>query len=299
MERRVLGELGMTSSSAWKPSDETRLTGFHRRAADGAIVPTPRYVWKEPDPAGSLHSTARDLAAFLRAELGSSAGRKFVSAAALDEMHRPQMTVRREGIAKEANPESTQIAYGLGWAVQDYRGRLMMLHGGAIDGARVQFTLVPEIGLGIALCTNLEGHFGNLAMSNRIVDRFLGVPKEAERDWQALFLKIEREEIESVRERGRQLRADHRPGTMPLLPLSAFAGEYVDPAYGTCRIRSADGRLSLAWGDLASSLEFVNGDRFLATDPPCYDAVVDFRVEKGSVVAVRVMGAATSCGRRD
>jgi CubicO group peptidase (beta-lactamase class C family) len=289
MERRVLGPLGMTSSTAWNPPDAAKLTGFHRRAADGAIVPTPRYVWKEPDPAGSLHSTARDLAAFLRAELGAGVGRKFVSTATLEEMHRPQMTVPRVGIAKDLNPESTQIAYGLGWAVQDYRGRLMMLHGGAIDGARVQMTLVPEIGLGIALLSNLEGHFGNMAMSNRIVDRFLGVPKEAERDWQRLFLKIEHEEIENVRERGRKLRADQRPGSTPQLPLSAYAGEYVDPAYGTCRIRSADGRLTLAWGDLASSLEFVAGDRFLATDPPCYDAGVDFRVENGSVVAVRVM----------
>ena len=289
MERRVLEPLGMTSSSASEPRDAARLTGFHRRAADGNIVPTPRYVWKEPDPAGSLHSTARDLSAFLRAELGGGKGKPFVSADSLDEMHRPQMTVRRDGIVKEANPESAQIAYGLGWAVQDYRGRLMMLHGGAIDGARVQITLVPEIGLGIALLTNLEGHFGNLAMSNRIVDRFLGVSKETQRDWQGLFRKIEQEEIEAVRERGRQLRADHRPGSAPLLPLSAFVGDYVDPAYGTCRIGAADRGLTMAWGDLASSLEFVAGERFLATDPPCYDAVVDFRIEKGIVVSLRLM----------
>jgi CubicO group peptidase (beta-lactamase class C family) len=287
MKRRVFGPLGMTSSSASNPLDETRLTGSHRRTADGKIVPVPRYVWKEPDPAGSLHSTARDLAAFLRAELGAGVGRKFVSADALEEMHRPQMTVRREGIAKEVNPESTQIAYGLGWAVQDYRGKLMMLHGGAIDGARVQLTLVPEIGLGIALCTNLEGHFGNLAMSNQIVDRFLGITKE--RDWQALFLRIEREELEAVRERSRQLRANQRPGGSPLLPLSAFVGDYVDPAYGTCRIRLEGGRLTMAWGDLASALEYVAGDRFLATDPPCYDAIVDFRVEKATVESLRIM----------
>jgi CubicO group peptidase (beta-lactamase class C family) len=288
MEKRVLGPLGMTSSSASNPRDLDRLTGFHRRTADGKIVPTPRYVWKEPDPAGSLHSTARDLAAFLRVELGEDG--KFVSAEALDEMHRPQMTVRRAGIAREANPESTQIAYGLGWAVQDYRGKLMMLHGGAIDGARVQLTLVPEMRLGIALLTNLEGHFANLAMSNQIVDRFLDVPKEARRDWQGLFLKIEREELEAVRERGLKLRADRKPGALPALPLTAYVGDYVDPAYGTVRIlRAADGRLTMAWGDLASTLEYVAGERFLANDPPCYDAVFDFRVERGSVLAVRAL----------
>ena len=287
MKRRVLGPLRMTSSSASNPRDPARLTGFHRRDAGGKIVATPRYVWKEPDPAGSLHSTARDLAAFLRAELGAGVGRKFVSTDSLEEMHRPQMTVRKSGIVQEANPETTQIAYGLGWAVQDYRGKLMMLHGGAIDGTRVQLTLVPDLGLGIALLTNLEGHLGNLAMSNRIVDRFLGVPKEGQRDWQGLFRKIEREEIEALRERGRQLRADQRPGSAPLLPLSAHVGDYVDPAYGTCRIRMADGRLTMSWGDLSSSLEYVSGMRFLATDPPCYDEIVDFREEKGAIVSLR------------
>ena len=289
MERRVLGPLHMTSSSASNPPDLAQLTGFHRRTMDDKIVSTPRYAWKEPDPAGSLHSTARDLAAFLRVELDVGVGRKFVSTASLDEMHRPQMTVRRDGIVKEANPESTQIAYGLGWAVQDYRGHLMMLHGGAIDGTRVQFTLVPDLGLGIALLTNLEGHFGNMAMSNQIVDRFLDVSKEAERDWQGLFRRIERGEIEAVRERGRELRTDQRPGSAPLLPLSAYVGDYVDPVYGTCRIRTADGRLTMAWGDLASSLEFVAGMRFLATEPPCYDVIVDFRVENGTIVSLRTL----------
>jgi hypothetical protein len=199
------------------------------------------------------------------------------------------MTVRREGIVAEANPESKVIAYGLGWAVQDYRGRLMILHAGAIDGARVQITLIPEMRLGIALLTNLEGHFGNLAMSNRIVDRFLDVPKESERDWQALFLRIEGEEHEAMRERSRHLRAKQRPGAAPLLPLSAFIGDYVDPAYGTCRIRAADGRLTMSWGDLTSALDFVGDDRFLAADPPCYDAILDFRVKAGTVQSVQLM----------
>src|SRR5262249_9451181 len=134
MERRVLGPLGMTTSSASEPRDPAALTGFHRRTAEGKIVATPRHVWKEPDPARSLPWTAGDLAAFLRAELGGGVGRKFVTPAILEEMHRPQMIVRREGIAEEANPESKMISYGLGWAVQDYRGKLMVLHAGAIDG---------------------------------------------------------------------------------------------------------------------------------------------------------------------
>ncbi|HEX3314091.1 MAG TPA: serine hydrolase, partial [Gemmataceae bacterium] len=264
------------------------LTGFHRQTLDDKIVSTPRYVWKEPDPAGSLYSSARDLAAFLRVELGAGVG-KFVSDEALDEMHRPQMTVRLAGFTKEVNPESTQIAYGLGWAVQDYRGHLMMLHGGAIDGARVQFTLVPDLGLGIALLTNLEGHFGNMAMSNQIVDRFLNLPKGAERDWQGLFRRIEGEQLQAVRDRGRHLRTDQKPGAAPLLPLPAFVGDYVDPAYGTCRIRLVDGRLRMAWGDLSSSLEFAAGMRFLAIEPPCYDVIVDFRVEKGSIASLRTL----------
>ena len=160
----------------------------------------------------------------------------------------------------------------------------MLLHGGNIDGARVQMTLVPDARLGIALLSNLEGHFGNMAMTNQIVDRYLGTET---RDWQTLFLDVDRGEIEAERKRGRDLRAEQRPGTKPPLPLDAYAGDYVDPAYGTCRIRVAEGSLTIAWGDLRSPLEHVAHQRFLATEPPCHDAPFEFRLEGGAVVGVR------------
>src|SRR4051812_32562138 len=51
-------------------------------------------------------------------------------------------------------------AYGLGWHVRsDAKGLRQVLHGGASDGADVQFTLVPDEGLCVVVLTNVTRHF--------------------------------------------------------------------------------------------------------------------------------------------
>src|SRR5262249_49330394 len=93
-----------------------------------------KYV-RDPDaqsPAGGVSSTARDLAQWMRLQLGGGKfnGKQLIAAKALGETHRPQIVSHRP-----ANPATDRAGfYGLGWNVNyDEQGRVRLSHSGGFD----------------------------------------------------------------------------------------------------------------------------------------------------------------------
>src|SRR5262249_23758147 len=128
----------------------------HRKNRQGTLEVIPWYPLLSPDPAGSINATARDLGQWVRFQLGDGTfrGKRLVSAKNLAETHTPQMVIRLEGNAKDLQPDTHLMNYGLGWVLQDYRGHFLVSHAGAIDGFRVHITLVPDAKLGLVLLNN-------------------------------------------------------------------------------------------------------------------------------------------------
>jgi CubicO group peptidase (beta-lactamase class C family) len=287
--KRVLEPLGMTATRCTYPRDDAPdLAGPHRKDADGKVQPMPRFTDLEPDPAGSIHSTARDLAAFLRFQLGDGTwqGKRLISAARLAEPQTAQVALPLVGAARTMNPETLFLNYGMGWIAQDYRGKKLIMHGGSIDGFRAHLTLVPEARLGIGLLSNLDGGLVNLAISNRLVDLLLGLPT---REWSSHYLKLFDESEREARERAKALR-DRRSDQGPPRPLTAYAGTYEDAAYGPCTVEVADGKLHWKWGKVRCPLEHFDGDRFLANHGPLVDTGFRFRADAdGTVTSFRML----------
>lgn len=263
VRRRLLDPLGMsgvtfTTAQARQSPDHA---SPHRRGADGRAAVIPWYEIAVPDPAGSINANARDLCRWLRFQLGDGSfeGTRIVSAAALQETHTPQTIIRLEGQARDMNPETVQLSYGMGWVVQDYRGRLQVSHAGAIDGFRAHVTLLPTERFGIVLLNNLHYTWMNLALSNRIVDLVFGTPT---RDWNAYVAEQLRHEQEAAAGALRQREAQRMAGTRPSLELSAYAGTYEDPAFGVVTVSAADGRLSWRWNTFSGPLEHYHYDTF-------------------------------------
>ncbi len=249
----------------------------------------PWYKIDEPDPAGSINSSARDLLQFLRLQLGDGTwqGKRVVSAANLKEMHRPQTIIRRQGMIRLMNPDSHFLSYGLGWVVQDYRGLLLLMHGGAIDGFRAHFTLVPEARLGFVLLNNLHDTQLNLAVSNSLVDLFLGLPA---RDWNAFFLELKKARETEMKAHKEALRKQRRPGTKPARALADYAGTYQDPAYGQARVSHEKGQLIAHWARFRWPLEHFHNDTFLANDDVLIDAPMVFILgPDGAVATLRAL----------
>jgi CubicO group peptidase (beta-lactamase class C family) len=293
VKKRVLEPLDMKATTlaapaSWPTGDQA---SPHRRGRNEKVEAMPPYLLADPDPAGSIHSSARDLARFVAFQLGDGAGprgQRLVSAVNLAETHSPQMVIRREGFAKIMNPDTLQISYGMGWIVQDYRGRLLLLHGGAIDGFRAHFTLVPKTRLGIVLLNNLDSTQMNLAVSNTLVDLFLGHPYK---DWNAYYLDIQQTEDAQKEARARALRKSRHPDTKTSLPLAAYAGDYAEAAYGSARVSLDNGKLVLHWGAFHWPLEHFHYDTFLANDDVLVDAPVSFRLgTSGDVTVMKALG---------
>jgi CubicO group peptidase (beta-lactamase class C family) len=276
--------VGTASKSTWKDFVQTRIlnplemkaTVFttadaekgdhalpHRKNLSGEVVSISVCRMEYPDAAASIHASARDLANWVKFQLGDGTwhGKRIVSAKNLGETHTAQMAIRVEGLTKAMNPESHVINYGMGWVLQDYRGVELISHAGAIDGFRVHLTLVPEAKLGIVLLANLHQTRMNLPLSNSIVDLMLGLPKK---DWNAHFLELQKKDEADTRDRAKERAAKRHQGTKPSRELGAYTGSYEDEAFGTAKVSLEDGQLVWKWGTFTCPLEHYHYDTFIA-----------------------------------
>lgn len=289
VRERITDPLGMksvtftTADPAYRAAD---LPTGYRRVSGGKLEPMPRYETAEPNPAGSINVTARDMVPWLRFHLanGVHAGKRLVSEANLAETKTPHVPLRMDESLRRLNPDTVQMTYGMGWLIYDYRGRRVFAHGGKIDGFRTQVTLLPDEKIGIALFHNVHDINMNQALGNLIVDRLLGLAKK---DWNGIFLAAARAE-EAERQAARDRRAAGRkPDIAPTLPAADYAGAYEEPAYGTGRVGHTGGRLVWEWSSFRCPLEHWEGDTFRITAGFFADQLVEFRVANGKPVALR------------
>src|SRR5262249_19592907 len=122
-------------------------------------------------------------------------GERLLTTKAIEEMQTPQAVLHPEGMGPEgrfwarAHPGSRLLVYGLGWVLREYKGRVLVQHGGSIDGMRSLVMLVPEEKLGLVILTNRGGHVLPEALAQRVIDSYLGAPAK---DWCAEFLKVQK-----------------------------------------------------------------------------------------------------------
>lgn len=296
MRERLTGPLGMTGTAFSTPEAAkcmNRAAG-HKRGPDGRPEPMPEYDLPAPNPAGSLFATPRDLVSWLRFHLSSGLGpdgKRLVSASNLGETVTPQIVMRMTPEMRATYPATRQACYAMGWVAYDHRGEAVVAHGGKIDGFRAQITLLPERKLGIALLNNLHDTKMNIALTNAIIDRALGLPP---RDWNEHYLGVERDERAAKRAEIEARDRARKPGTKPTLPLERYAGNYEDTAYGTGTVKVEGGRLVWEWSSFRCPLEHYQDDAFRVTDGYFADSLVEFAVNGGVATAARTMGVVFS-----
>jgi hypothetical protein len=176
----------------------------------------------------------------------------------------------------------------MGWVVLDHRGHLLNMHGGAIDGFRAQFTLVPGAKLGFVLLHNLEGSMMNLAVSNTLIDHLLGHPYK---DWNTYYRDLGTEQEAAREAADRAFQARRHKGTRPSLALPAYVGTYEDPAYGTARVTLDDGKLFWHWSSFDCPLQHFHFDTFTAVHPHLVQTQVVFSLDAdGDVSTLHALG---------
>ncbi|HEU4884583.1 MAG TPA: serine hydrolase [Longimicrobium sp.] len=266
---RILQPLGMRETlTGFDGLDARGNVATPHLEIDGAIRPIRYLNFDNIGPAGSINSSVHDVARWIRFQLarGEWDGERLVSEAQHREMLSPQFVIplaQYYPAAQLAKPNFT--AYGLGWFMQDYRGRKLAMHTGSIDGMTALVAMVPEERLGLVVLINLDHAELRHALMYRIVDAYLGGPP---RDWSAELRPLYGG-MEERAESGQRERESHRVrGTRPSLPLSAYAGTYADPdsLYGRVTVRLEDGRLvaTMANGTMTGVMEHWHYDVFRA-----------------------------------
>lgn len=234
----------------------------HERRNDGN-VPIPYRSADNMAPAGSISSTARDMANYLRFQLneGRFGGTTRVAPEVFREMHEPQTIISRDSLWGMLFPDSRFITYGLGWFVVDISGHRAVLHGGSIDGMNALMLLVPEADLGLVALSNIDlNHAHTLAFAREYLDLALS---DSGVDWiasSADMLAVINAGAARVRE---AVAVARKPGSRPSLPASAYAGDYASSLFGRATITVAGDTLRLSRGPgLEGELTHWYGDSF-------------------------------------
>ena len=265
VRERIFQPLGMTESN----------TSIRDLAGNGNVATphsdvndTLRIVpWHNIDnigPAGSINSNVSDMIKWVRFQLaqGKVAGKTLVSPSALGETHTAQMVIRVGADAKAVNPYTHLEAYGMGWFLQDYRGRELDQHGGNIDGMSAMVALMPEEKIGLVVLTNANGSPMPTIAMNRVLDALLGEPA---RDWSAAYRTQYDKLVAQGKEAEQKRLAQRAVGTKPSLALDRYAGIYSDSMYGDAKVRYENGALRMSYGTMFDGqLEHWHYDTFRA-----------------------------------
>ncbi len=258
VEDEVLTPLGMRATTA--RIDEARASGAVVAAGHFGRIPgqPERSPLQKTDAtmqsAGGLISTASDMALWLEAQIndGRVGGRQVFPAGLVASTHASR-------VAQEATfGPYVRTGYGLGWQVGRYGDDVLIHHFGNFSGSRAHVSFMPERRLGVAVMVNEDAFAGDLAdvVANYAYDWFAGLPEiDAVYDARLDALIAERDRRRTGIAGAVEARAK-RPRTLSL-DNAAYVGDYVNPAYGTLKIREAGERLSVAIGVQQALAEYL------------------------------------------
>ncbi len=185
-------------------------------------------------PAGSINSSINDMSHYLMFQLGDGTynGKRIVSEGNLKLVHTGQTAITQLPEFFSQNGLGP-MTYAMGWVDTTYRGRHMVWHNGGIDGFHSLLTMLPGDKVGVVILSNLDDNMGLEAIAYSIFDRLLGLSPDPWIDrYKALSDKAKKAREEAEKKKA----APVTPTTPASHPMADFAGDYVNPGYGTVKI---------------------------------------------------------------
>lgn len=256
-------KLGMSASS-YRHSDYERATNkatLHVPLGNKEWAAKYRRDADSEAPAGGASSSVRDLAQWLRLQLGNGSygGNPVVDPAALQTTHVPHAV---SGPASA--PAARSRFYGLGWNVSyDDQARVQLGHSGAFNlGAATAVSMLPGEQLAIVALTNGRPQ----GIPEAICAGFLDTAQHGSPtvDWLAftagVFKKIDESEKPEVDYT--KVPSAHSPARTN----GAYAGAYDNAYYGRLVVFDEGGKLAMRMGPAGSTTTFplthFDGDTF-------------------------------------
>jgi CubicO group peptidase (beta-lactamase class C family) len=270
---RIFQPLGMTTSN-FSVNDSQKTPDFAQPYSIKKEVVT-KVPFKNVDvigPAGSINSSANEMARYAVLHLGDGTynGKRVVSQSNLKLVHTGVTPV---GELPEFFTQNGlgPMSYAMGWVDTTFRGHHMVWHNGGIDGFHSLLTMLPEDKVAVVILTNLDNHHALEPIAYSIFDRVLGLSPEP---WIDRFKALSDKQKKAQEEAEKKKTPPTKPTTPASHPLADFAGDYVNPGYGTVKIAVSGDDLTLTLNQMGPyPFRRVNYDVFRVPDDA--DTVAD------------------------
>jgi CubicO group peptidase (beta-lactamase class C family) len=256
--------------------------------AEGKLQGAPFVNLDNAGPAGSINSSAADMARWLLVQLnhGKIPGTDtyLFSENSSAEMWAQQSVIPVVAAGFDALEALRPhfYGYGMGWFLRDYKGRKLVGHPGGVGGFVSRVMLVPEENLGVVILTNADDAYAYESILYHILDSYLGGPTQNYvASYKAVEDKDRKDADETLRKAQQARAADSKPSLAP----DKYAGDYSDPWYGKVLIRAEDGglvlKLPLTEQGTAADLQHWQFDTFKThwRDRTMEDAFVTFALK--------------------
>jgi len=314
VRKRIFNPLQMTKTSASSalPADSNRAWPHARVSQDvrgfgpiGALAKP--LVLDNAAPAGAINSSGAEMARWLEVQLGRGLDPRTNTRLFSAEQSREMWTAQTL-IPVAPNPKPLELAqanfraYALGWGVNDYRGTMVVSHGGGVPGQVCVVTLVPAKGIAFAILTNAEESGAISSLQYRLLDHIAG---QKSPDWVTTIAEVRKARFAEARKvldaAGQSAVASTASTPVaktsgPSLELARYAGKYRDPWYGQVTIDNTAKGLGIRFehtADFSSALEHVRNDTFRTrwADRTLEDAYVTFALNPDGSIERMTMRA--------
>jgi beta-lactamase class C len=173
---KLFGPLGMTNASVGRTGLESAAS-WARPHHHGRTPATVNDSYYRVPAAGGVNSSIRDLALWMRAQMGGAP--QVLSAQTLEVMHRPRVSTPSRGRRGSMNLALTNAAYGLGWRSFTYAGHALVGHRGLVNGYGSLILFDPADKSGIVMLWN-SNQYKAARLQLEFFDMLYGLPAK---DW--------------------------------------------------------------------------------------------------------------------
>ncbi|QCX54245.1 serine hydrolase [Elizabethkingia sp. JS20170427COW] len=246
IEQRIMKPVGMTSShGSYNRALKVENKIDAHAPVDGKVVAIP-HDWNETaNAAGGIMSNIVDMttwAQFLLNNFTTKDGKKLVS----DKNAHQLWSLQMPSAITMNNPYQTKFyGYGLGWFVSDVKGHQQVQHTGGLIGTVTQFTLIPDLDLGIVVLTNQQSGAAFNTITNTIKDSYLGIEN---RNWLKTLgdkntrqmADFEKEKKEVYAKVSQAIQAKNT-----YLKPEQYIGKYKDSWFGEVEIKQEQGKITI------------------------------------------------------
>lgn len=229
-------------------------------------------------PAGAIVSNIEELSHWVMALMngGKYNGKQALPADVLKETIQPAVGLPNTLGEALGYWELLNPAYGMGRQTAAYRGHLMTFHGGDLPGFHSQVSFMPNDKIGVIVLV-ISDHSAPLynIVSYNVYERLLGMDLTP---WSQRRLQQRLAGKKAGTEARAKAGGDRVANTKPSHPLTDYAGEYENAAYGILKIEQQKDSLHFGFHEFQFPMSHYHYDRFDTPDDEEYGKFsVNFR----------------------